>query len=61
MLGAARPSFALPTPSELSEYDAAFEATRDAPDALSGARLGVGPGGQRHWHEQPRSAQIRPR
>ena len=38
MLGAARPSFALPTPAELSEYDAAFEATRDAPDALSGAR-----------------------
>ena len=27
MLNAARPSFALPTPSELSEYDAAFEAT----------------------------------
>ena len=38
MLNAARPSFALPTPAELSEYDAAFEATRDAPDALSGAR-----------------------
>ena len=35
---AAKPSIAMPSVSDLDEYDAAFEELRDAPDALSGAR-----------------------